>query len=85
MKLVATDWNGVALDKLVKVMGPNVGRQLAAQILEELGLQEVSCAADLRRFAEALSKRGGFASAIGALLLLHATMYDEANRTEAAS
>lgn len=79
----ATDWHGTAIDKLAKVMG-SAGETLARSILEEIGMVKVSSASDLRQFAGALSKRGGFATAVGALLDLHATMYDpdEGHRTE---
>jgi len=70
-----TAWHDVALAKLVKVMGDADGRTLAESVLNEVGLARLSSAADMRRFATALAARGGFASAVAALLELHATMY----------
>ena len=77
----ATDWHGTAIDKLAKVMG-SAGEGLARSVLQEIGMAKVSSASDLREFAAALSKRGGFATAVGALLDLHATMYEEGQRSE---
>jgi phage tail tube protein FII len=76
MKPEATDWHGVALAKLTKVMGEEAGRGMAQAILEEIGVEQLASPRDLRSFAEALARRGGFASAIGALLALHATIHD---------
>lgn len=72
-----TDWQGVALTKLTRILGESAGRELASSVMKDLGLQALSSAADLRRFAQALSKQGGFAHAVGALLELHATMYGD--------
>jgi hypothetical protein len=77
----ATDWHGTAFDKLAKVMG-SAGETLARSVLQEIGMAKVSSASDLRQFAGALLKRGGFAAAVGALLDLHATMYEEGHRSE---
>ena len=78
MKPSPTDWHGIALAKLTKIMGDGAGEVLAHSVLEEIELERVSSAAELRHFAVALSRRGGFATAVGALLTLHATMYEEA-------
>ena len=83
MKPLATDWHDVALAKLSNVMGPSLGQQMAASVLEELGLSSLASPAELRRFASALSQRGGFASAVAALLTLHAAMYDSAESRSA--
>ena len=80
MKPLATNWHEVALAKLSSVMGPIAGPHLAESVLEELGLASLSSVADLRRFALALTTRGGFASAVAALLTLHAAMYEGAER-----
>ena len=58
-------------------MGEPTGRDLALAVFKEIQLEQISSAADLRRFAVALSQRGGFAAAVGALLVLHVTMYEE--------
>ncbi len=83
MKPPATNWHEVALAKLTSVMGPVAGRQLASAVLAELRLESISSPAELRLFATALSTRGGFASAVAALLTLHAAMYDSAERKTA--
>jgi hypothetical protein len=83
MKPIATNWNGVALAKLTSVMGPSAGQHLAESVLEELGLVALSSPAELRSFATALATRGGFASAVAALLMLHAAMYEDADRRSA--
>ena len=78
MKPAATNWHEVALAKLTSVMGASVGQQLAASVLEERRLVSLSSPAELRLFASALATRGGFASAVAALLTLHAAMYENA-------
>ena len=83
MRPAATNWNAVALAKLTSVMGASAGPQLAASVLQELGLVSLSSPAELRDFASALATRGGFASAVAALLNLHAAMYDVAERQSA--
>jgi hypothetical protein len=83
MKPSVTNWHEVALAKLTSVMGPTVGQQLASSVLAELQLESLASAADLRLFAVALSARGGFASAVAALLTLHAAMYESADRKSA--
>ncbi|MES1173278.1 MAG: hypothetical protein ABUL62_03035 [Myxococcales bacterium] len=83
MKPAVTDWHAVALAKLTSVMGPAVGRQLAAAVLQELNIASLSSAAELRLFATALATRGGFASAVAALLTLHAAMYEGEQRRSA--
>jgi hypothetical protein len=83
MKPPATNWHAVALAKLTSVMGPTVGPELARAVLEELGLTSLSSPAELRLFASALSTRGGFASAVAALLTLHAAMYEGTERRSA--
>ena len=81
MKPLATNWNAVALAKLTSVMGASAGPQLAASVLQELGLASLSSPSELRAFATALARRGGFASAVAALLTLHAAMYDGERRS----
>jgi len=83
MKPLATSWHEVALAKLSSVMGPTAGQHLAGSVLEELGIESLSSADELRRFATTLATRGGFASAVAALLTLHAAMYDGAERRSA--
>jgi hypothetical protein len=47
------------------------------------GKRKLLAPAELRIFASALSTRGGFASAVAALLTLHAAIYDGAERRSA--
>lgn len=71
-----SDWHQTALTKLTRVMGERVGRTLMAEVLHEVGLVELKSASDLKRFADALATRSGFASPLGSLLRLHATLND---------
>lgn len=83
MKPPATNWHDVALAKLTSVMGPSLGPQLALSVLAELGLTTLASPTDLRRFAAALAQRGGFASAVAALLTLHAAIHEGSDRQSA--
>ena len=76
MRVDPTDWQGVALTKLTRIMGDAAGHELASSVLKELALERLGSADDLRRFAGVLSRQGGIAAAVGALLGLHATMYE---------
>ncbi len=78
---VASDWHGVAMARLTAVMGDRAGREIADAVLAELGLTSIGSSSALRRFAAALALRGGFAAAVGAMLELHATMYEETPNT----
>jgi hypothetical protein len=69
------DWHAVALDKLTRVLGPSTGQQTMLDVLQAMGTTRLESSADMRRFAETLAARGGFAGAVGALLSVHATMY----------
>jgi hypothetical protein len=70
-----TDWNGVALARLVKVLGPEAGRGAMDAALRELQLPSLRSADDLYRLSRVLARAGGFASAVGGLLSLHAVMH----------
>ena len=72
-----TNWHAIALTKLTNVMGDRAGHELATAVLKEMGVEALSSASQLRQFSALLSTRGGFASAVAALLDLHATMYDD--------
>ncbi len=76
----ATYWHAFALAKLTNVMGDRAGRELAAAVLKEMGVETLASASQLRQFSTLLSTRGGFAAAVAALLALHATMYDSGHR-----
>ncbi len=80
MKPAVHNWHEVALAKLTAVMGPTTGQELARSVLTEMHLDALSSPAELRVFATALSGRGGFATAVAALLTLHAAMYDDEER-----
>jgi hypothetical protein len=69
------DWHHVAQDKLTRVLGANAGPATMREVLLEIGTARLESAEDLRRFASALSRRGGFAGAIAGLLSVHAAMY----------
>ncbi|MDB4930888.1 MAG: hypothetical protein JWM10_3372 [Myxococcaceae bacterium] len=75
MTATPTDWDGVARAKLTRVLGEDHGTAAMRDALHDAGLSSLTSAADLRRFAEALSARGGYAAAVGALLGVHAAMY----------
>lgn len=61
-------------DKLVKVLGADKAERVAREVLDEIGLPELATADDLLRFARALEKRGGFESALGAMLSVQAVL-----------
>jgi hypothetical protein len=69
------DWHRVALDKLTRVLGARTGPATMHEVLLAIGSSHLRTPADLRRFAQALIARGGFAGAVGGLLSVHATMY----------
>lgn len=80
--MARTDWHMVALSKLTKVMGDRAGRELMSSVLGEVGLGEISCARELRIFADALASRDGFAAPLGSLLRLHVTLNDPGSSTD---
>lgn len=61
-------------DKLVKVLGADKAERVAREVLDEIGLPELATPDDLLRFARALEKRGGFESALGAMLSVQAVL-----------
>lgn len=79
---ITTDWNGIALNKLTRVLGERAGRQTMSEALSAIGVDELRSAEDLRRFANELSGRGGFAAALGGLLGVHAAMYGDVTSTK---
>lgn len=70
-----TAWNDVAIAKLTRVLGERPGRELMTETLATLGIAEIASADQLRDFATILSRKGGFAAALGALLSVHAATY----------
>ncbi len=74
----ASSWHAVAEAKLVRVLGPAEGARTLREVLLEIKTPIIASAEDLRRFAASLSTRGGFHTAIAAMLDVHATMYEQA-------
>ncbi len=64
----------LAQAKLVRVLGPAQAAQVYAETLAAAGLTAIASADDLYRFATHLSKRGGFAAAVGGLLSVAAVL-----------
>ncbi|MEZ4409361.1 MAG: hypothetical protein R3A52_23255 [Polyangiales bacterium] len=58
----------LALSKLTRVLGEARGRRVYDETLADVGLAAIETADDLYRFGDALSKRKGFESAVGAML-----------------
>jgi len=68
------DWNGLALEKLSKVLGDAKARETMESALQKSGLPALRSADDLYRFAQELTAMPGFARAIGGMLSLQAVM-----------
>ncbi len=75
MKPMPTDWHGVAESRLTSVLGPAKGAAALEDALQAIGLVRLESARDLHRLAQQLSATGGFTSAVGGLLSVHAVMY----------
>ena len=71
------DWHAVAESRLTFVLGPEKGAAALASGLSAVGLESLRTARDLHRFAHHLIDSGGFASAVGGLLSVHAVMYGD--------
>ncbi len=69
-----TSWDEVAFAKLAKVLGESTARKLTDKILSSMGRSELSSADDLYEFGERLRREEGFASPLGGLLVVHATI-----------
>lgn len=72
---MSTTWHEVAALKLTRVLGSVEGTRVLAETLKDLGLDHIETSADLTRFACKLAARGGFATAIAAMLDVHVAMY----------
>lgn len=70
----------VAVTKLVRVLGPELGRTTLASGLQRLGVARIDTADDLFRLGEGLEQQGGFTATVGALLCLHAVMHGATTR-----
>ncbi len=75
MKPAPTEWHAIAETRLTSVLGPTKGAAAFGEALRAVGLVRVATADDLHRLAQHLSASGGFASAVGGLLSVHAVMY----------
>lgn len=69
-----SEWDRLAREKLTKVLGAPQGEVVMRESLAAAGLAGLRSAEDLHRFALAVSSRGGFAGAVGAMLGLMATL-----------
>ncbi|CAN5911453.1 hypothetical protein BH11MYX4_BH11MYX4_43040 [soil metagenome] len=69
------EWHAVAEARLASVLGPAKGATALAEALRAVGLSRVATAHDLHRLAQHLSGTGGFASAVGGLLSVHAILH----------
>lgn len=84
MKPPPTDWHGVAEARLTAVLGPAKGATALSDALAAIGLVRLASASDLHRLAQHLSAGGGFTSAVGGLLSVHATLYGDLSGARAA-
>jgi hypothetical protein len=69
-----TRWEQVARAKLSHVLGREQGAAVMVRVMEQHHLPTLATAEDLYQFAQHVSRLDGFASAVGALLSLHAVM-----------
>jgi len=58
----------LARTKLSRVLGPEPGARVFAEVLAAARLSRIATPDDLYAFSEALSGRGGFEAAVGAML-----------------
>lgn len=63
----------LALDKMSSVLGPDRARRLMERLLAKLGLA-LDTPQELMRFADELTRMGGFEGAVGAMLGVQAVM-----------
>jgi hypothetical protein len=67
MPFESTDLRRIAFDKMSSVLGRDRATRLMERLLSELAL-ELDTPQDLLRFADAMSRLGGFEGALGAML-----------------
>ncbi len=60
--------------KLIKVFGPEHGRELLRTVLKEIGLPALDTTQDLTRLADRLQTRQGFEATAGAMLSVMAAV-----------
>lgn len=70
----AQTFDGLARDKLVRVLGRATGERVFAETLQHLRRTQIDTADDLYAFGEELTNRGGFEAAVGRLLSVAAVM-----------
>ena len=68
------EFSKLAQEKMARVLGQARATALFAEILAEIGLASIASADDLLLFARALSDRGAFEGAVGAMLSVQAVM-----------
>ncbi len=71
---VATAWDTVAHEKLVRILGPTQGDRVFHETMVEVKLEHLMTADDLMRFADILARRDGFVRTLGAVLRTHALL-----------
>ena len=69
-----TDWDRLAQEKLGRVLGDNPARELLADGMRSLGINQLKSAQDLYRFAQVLRAGNPIVAACGASLGLTAVM-----------
>lgn len=67
-------WHDLARQKLERVLGAKAG-VVIAEVLEELGVENLDTPEHLVRFGEALARRGGFMAALGTSLQTQAMLH----------
>lgn len=67
-------WTEVARSKLARILGPERAEILTRETLAGIGLSELGSPEDLLRFADELTKQGGFIEAVGRSLHVHAKL-----------
>ncbi len=70
----------LARSKLSRVLGPELGARVFAEVLAAARLPGIATPDDLYAFSEALSGRGGFEAAVGAMLGVTAVLRGAAAR-----
>ena len=66
--------NSLAMQRLIRAVGPSVGPEAARQALSTLGIHELSSPTELLGFAEQLILRGGVFEAVGRGLKISALL-----------
>lgn len=68
------NWNELAHSKMVRILGNVEADQLMVRTLSRMGVDALTSADDLHRFAKELTESGGIAGAVGAMLSLTAVL-----------